>query len=119
MGHDGSQGHDDCSGHDCSSHSHGPAAEENHGHGHGHGAEPDPVLTMLAAVQAPQNNEAEGDDDEGPAEDDEMVEVELSEADRNAVDRLAGLGFPREAALEAYLACDRKEELAANFLFDG
>ncbi|PNW79780.1 hypothetical protein CHLRE_08g366400v5 [Chlamydomonas reinhardtii] len=42
--------------------------------------------------------------------------VELSPDDEAAIGRLAALGFDRNACLEAYLACDRNEEMAANFL---
>ena len=35
-----------------------------------------------------------------------------------AVQRLAALGFARTAAVEAYLACEQDEMLAANLLMD-
>lgn len=42
--------------------------------------------------------------------------VELSEEDQAAIARLAALGFERNMCIEAYLACDKNEEMAANYL---
>jgi len=44
--------------------------------------------------------------------------VQLTPEENAAVERLASLGFDKNVAAQAYLACDKSEELAANFLFD-
>ncbi|KAL8673832.1 MAG: hypothetical protein Q9168_001744 [Polycauliona sp. 1 TL-2023] len=45
-------------------------------------------------------------------------EVFVTEEEREAIDRLCRLGFGRDMVIQAYFACDKNEELAANFLFD-
>ena len=45
--------------------------------------------------------------------------VRLTREEAEAVGRLCELGFSREDAAQAYLACDKNESLAANLLFDG
>ncbi|KAL2164190.1 hypothetical protein VTH06DRAFT_3405 [Thermothelomyces fergusii] len=45
-------------------------------------------------------------------------QISVTEEERDAIERLTRLGFTQDQAIQAYFACDKNEELAANFLFD-
>ena len=71
---------------------------------------PEGVLENLAAGLGDGGGFGDGGAGEG--------QIEISEDEKAAIDRLAALGFEFERAAEAFFACGKNEELAANFLFD-
>lgn len=66
------------------------------------------LMTQMAAAQ-------EGEPGEPGSQ---VLEVELTEEEAAAIDRLVALGFDKEACIEAFLICDKNEEAAANFLLE-
>ncbi|CAH7674957.1 UV excision repair protein Rad23 [Phakopsora pachyrhizi] len=54
----------------------------------------------------------------GGAGGDEGQYVQVSEEERDAIERLVGMGFERSMVVQAYFACDKNEEMAANYLVE-
>jgi len=44
--------------------------------------------------------------------------IRVSQEEMDAINRLTQLGFAKHKAAEAYFACDKNEEFAANYLFE-
>lgn len=61
-------------------------------------------------IEAVQNEEeaAEGGD---------SYQIQITEAENQAITRLCELGFDRNLVIQVYFACDKNEEMAANLLF--
>merc|ERR1719326_2147214 len=73
---------------------------------------PEQIMPMLMAMAAEGGMDMEGMEGMG------APQVDLTPDEQSAVERICALGFDQNAALQAYLACDKNENLAANFLFE-
>ncbi|TGZ77820.1 UV excision repair protein Rad23 [Ascodesmis nigricans] len=71
--------------------------------------DPDSFLRLLS-------EDDEGNQTEGGIAGFQTVSVTPEEA--AAIDRLCEMGFNRDLVIQAYIACDKNEELTANYLFD-
>lgn len=79
-----------------------------------------PMLAQLITSQPEQFMELlseELDEGENPMPPG-VQSVSVTVEEREAIDRLCLLGFERDAVIQAYFACDKDEEVAANFLFE-
>ena len=65
------------------------------------------------------NKDTENKDNKQKDEDNYQIQNQLTEEDKEVINRLKNIGdFPYEKVVEAYIVCNKNEELTANYLFE-
>ena len=65
------------------------------------------------------NKDKENKDNQQKDESNNQIQNQLTEEDKEVINRLKNLGdFPYEKVVEAYIVCNKNEELTANYLFE-
>ncbi|GAA5852929.1 hypothetical protein JCM8547_004738 [Rhodosporidiobolus lusitaniae] len=59
-----------------------------------------------------------GGEGEGDIGADGSQYIQVTEEEKAAIERLVAMGFERNMVIQAFIACDRNEELAANYLLE-
>jgi len=78
-------------------------------------ANPELFFQLLSSEEGEGGEGGEGGDFDVPPG---AHVVSVTPEERAAIERLEALGFSRQAVIEAYFACDKDEEVAANYLFE-